>query len=47
MDTLSIFFGSDEIQRLKYSLNKKNESNEKIDPFEIIYSKLYNECDKK
>ncbi len=47
MDTLSIFFGCDEIQRLRYSLNGKREGNERIDAFEIIYSKLQHESEKK
>jgi hypothetical protein len=47
MDTLSIFFGYDEIQRLKHSLYEKKERSKKRNIFEIIYSKLYNECEKK
>ncbi|MFW9971710.1 MAG: hypothetical protein ACFFDF_16075 [Candidatus Odinarchaeota archaeon] len=46
MDTMSIFFGCDEFQRLKYSLNKKEKVNEKIDALEMIYPKLNNECEK-
>ncbi|MFX0145086.1 MAG: hypothetical protein ACFE9C_13555 [Candidatus Hodarchaeota archaeon] len=46
MDTLTIFFGYDEIKRSKYSLSGRREENEKINAFGIINSKLYSECEK-
>jgi len=47
MDTISVFFGSDEIQRLKYCFPYKKEENKKTDVIEMINSKLYNECEKR
>ena len=47
MDTMSVFFGIDEIQRLKYSLHNKKEESKKTDVIEMLNSNLYNECEKK
>ncbi len=48
MDTMSIFFGCDDLKRLKYILNYSREHSKKINTFKFETSKtnLDNECEK-
>ncbi len=49
MNTMSVFFGCDDLKRLSYTLNYCGEHSKEIDAFEFEISKpkLYNECEKK
>jgi hypothetical protein len=47
MDTISIFFGCNEIKRLRYTLNYRTEHSKEIDIDKSIFFKLFDECDKK
>jgi hypothetical protein len=48
MDTMSVFFGCDDLKRLRYALNYSREHSKKINAFEFETSKtnLDNECEK-
>lgn len=47
MDVMSVYFCTDEIQRLKYILRYDKEQNKKTEIIEIRISKLNYECEKK
>jgi hypothetical protein len=48
MDTMSVFFGCDDLKRLRYTLNYGKEHSKKIEVivFETSKSNLNNECEK-
>jgi len=46
MDTMSVYFCADEIQRLKFKLRYIKEENKKTDGIEIRNSKLNYECER-
>ncbi len=48
MDTMSVFFGCEDVKRLRYTLNYSKEHSKKINIFEFETSKtnLDNECEK-